>query len=386
MGMDEQTFVEGLPNGTVIGEYVIEATIGQGGFGVVYRARHRHLGMLVALKEYLPTTVAVRTGETVCPWNQSVAADYEEGLQRFIEEARRLVQFRSHPGVVTCVGLFEERGTAYLAMEYVEGLPLSELLTKREEAGSPLGEGELLRIAEQLLESLAEVHQAGVLHRDIKPSNILIRRSDDRPVIIDFGAAKEDFARHTKSSAPHTRGYAAIEQVEEDGKLGPWTDLYGLGAVLWRIVAGGQRNHDPLVPADALSRMAARFRGQEDPLPSASKLGAGRFSVELLEAIENCLELEPRDRPSDCRELLRRLSAPLDEDRVQGRRVDQDKELIEHEKGRSVAEPEVPVEVEVGQVGNKPGCWTRLVQMAVCDGLSEGCHALGPGAKWTSRA
>ena len=145
--MDEQALGDGLPNGTVVGEYQIEAVIGQGGFGVVYRARHRNLGTLVALKEYLPTTVAVRTGLTVCPRNQSVSADYEDGLRRFREEARRLVQFRSHPGVVTCLGFFEEHGTAYLVMEYEEGLPLSELLTSREAAGSPLQQGELLRLA-----------------------------------------------------------------------------------------------------------------------------------------------------------------------------------------------------------------------------------------------
>ena len=155
------------------------------------------------------------------------------------------------------------------------------------------------------------VHQAAVLHRDIKPSNILIRRSDDRPVLIDFGAAKDDFVRYTKSSAPHTQGYAAIEQMEADGKLGPWTDLYGLGAVLWRIVAGGHPSFERLVPVDALSRMAARFRRQQDPLPSARKLGAGRFSIAVLEAIDKCLELAPTDRPADCGELLRLMSVPV---------------------------------------------------------------------------
>ena len=132
-------------------------------------------------------------------------------------------------------------------------------------------------------------------------------------MLIDFGAAKEDFVRHTKSSAPHTQGYAAIEQMEADGKLGPWTDLYGLGAVLWRIVAGGHSSHEPCVPADPLSRMAARFRGQEDPLPSARKLGAGRFSGVLLEAIDKCLELEPTDRLENCGQLRGLLSVLLDE-------------------------------------------------------------------------
>ena len=310
MGTDEQAFADGLPTGTVLREYVIEAAIGQGGYGVVYRARHRYLGRVVALKEYFPTTVAIRTAGIVRPRNRSLTADYEEGLRRFTEEARRLEQFRSHPGVVTCLGFVEDRGTAYLAMEYEDGLPLSELLAKREAAASPLSEGEVLKLAEQLLESLSAVHEAGVLHRDIKPSNILVRRSDERPVLIDFGAAKTDFARHTKSYAPQTRGYAAIEQVEEGGKLGPWTDLYGLGAVLWRIVAGGHRPGPRLVPVDASSRMFAKHRGQDDPQPLARKLGAGRFSSGVLDLIDKCLQLEPEDRPASCEELLAQLSVP----------------------------------------------------------------------------
>ena len=352
MSGDQQALREGLPSGTELGEYEIEAAIGQGGFGVVYRAKHRYLGTVVALKEYLPATVAVRTGGRVRPRNQAVAADYEEGLRRFIEEARHLVQFRSHPGVVTCVGFFEERGTAYMAMEYEEGLPLSELLTKREVAGRPLDEGELLRLAGQVLESLAVVHQSAVLHRDIKPSNILIRKSDDRPVLIDFGAAKEDFVRYTKSSAPHTQGYAAIEQMEADGKLGPWTDLYGLGAVLWRIVAGGHPPYDPLVPVDALSRMAARFRGLVDPLPSARKLGAGRFSLAVLEAIDKCLELEPRDRPADCGELLPLLSVPVRKDLAESRNgnVRKDEGGGEEIRSREAKDPLPKFTVERGDL------------------------------------
>ena len=316
--MDEQALGDGLPNGTVVGEYEIEAVIGQGGFGVVYRARHRHLGTLIVLKEYLPATVAVRTQLAVRPRNPSVSAHYKDGLRRFREEAQRLVQFRGHRGVVTCLGFFEERGTAYLVMEYEEGMPLSELLTSREAAGRPLGQGELLRLAEQLLNSLATVHEAGVLHRDIKPSNILIRRADDWPVLIDFGAAKLDFERHTKSNAPHTQGYAAIEQLEAAGELGPWTDLYGLGAVLWRIVAGGTRPREPLVPVDAVSRMAASLRGQVDPLPSARTLGSGRIANSALEVIDKCLEMEPANRPSDCRELLGLFSVPIQEEQAEG--------------------------------------------------------------------
>ncbi len=350
-GKDEQAFADALPTGTVLREYVVETVIGRGGYGVVYRARDRYLGRVVALKEYFPTMLAVRTEGTVRPRNRCETSDYEDGLRRFLEEARRLEQFRSHPGVVTCLGFFKERGTAYLAMEYEDGLPLSELLMNREADANPLSEEELLRLAEQLIESLAAVHEAGVLHRDIKPSNILVRRSDERPVLIDFGAAKTDFARHTKSNAPQTLGYAAVEQVEEDGDLGPWTDLYGLGGVLWRIVAGGQRQRHRLVPVDALSRLAAKFRGQEDPQPSAWKLGSGRFSRGVLEAIDKCLELEPRDRPADCEELLALLPVPVKEDLVESRDLDTAKEDGRREQSRSGGEVKPPPEYGIEQGG-----------------------------------
>ena len=117
-------------------------------------------------------------------------------------------------------------------------------------------------------------------------------------MLIDFGAAKTEFAQHTKSYAPQTEGYAAIEQANEDGELGPWTDLYGLGAVLWRIVAGGHCPREQLVPVAAPIRLFARLRRQDDPQPSARELGAGRFSSGVLAAIDKCLELEPKDRPA----------------------------------------------------------------------------------------
>ena len=127
-------------------------------------------------------------------------------------------------------------------------------------------------------------------------------------------------------NAPQTLGYAAIEQVEEAGELGPWTDLYGLGGVLWRIVAGGHRPQQRLVPVDAPSRMWARFRGQVDPQPLARELGAGRFSNWVLAAIDRCLELEPKDRPEDCWKLLALLCGPAREDLVQSGYTDEGEE------------------------------------------------------------
>ena len=292
-----------LASGTVLnGVYTVEAELGQGGYGIVYRARHRDLGA-VAIKEYLPTQVAVREGRSVHPRSTDFRDFFEEGMERFLEEAKQLIKFRAHPSIVSCRDFFRANGTAYLVMNFEEGLPLSKLLEVREAEGRPFGEADLLAVIMPLLDGLAQVHEAGVLHRDIKPSNILIRREDEQPVLIDFGAAKREFAKHSKSLAPYTPGYAAIEQVSE-GRLGTWTDMYGIGAVMWRMVAGGNRPYEPPQPVRVERRVHAKFRGDPDPLPSARELGRERFSARVLGAIDQCLELRETDRVRGCRELL----------------------------------------------------------------------------------
>ena len=238
---------DALPQGSVLRDYTIEEVLGHGGFGIVYKARHNELDHVVAIKEYLPSELAVREGTTVRARSADCETFFADGLRRFREEARALIDFQQHPSVVDCRDFFRANGTAYLVMEYVEGLPLSELLRQREAAGRPFTESDLLGIAMPLAEGLAHIHRAGVIHRDIKPANILVRKSDQRPVLIDFGAAKQAVAEHSRSLAPYTEGFAALEQVA-DGQLGPWTDQYGFGAVLWRMVAGGNRPWDPPNP------------------------------------------------------------------------------------------------------------------------------------------
>lgn len=182
---------DSLSPGTVLRNYTIEAVIGHGGFGIVYRARHDELAFVVAIKEYLPVELAVRDGVTVRARSDSDSDGYEEGLKRFREEARALIQFHDHPSIVSCREYFRANGTAYLVMEYVDGQSLAQVLVSRESEGSPFEESDLLAVMVPLLEGLAYVHAAWILHRDIKPSNILIRRRDGRPVLIDFGAAKQ---------------------------------------------------------------------------------------------------------------------------------------------------------------------------------------------------
>ena len=316
-----------LPPGTVLHDYVIDSELGSGGFSVVYLARHRlNSDWLFAIKEYLPRELAVRdaAGASVHPVNTEVGGAFADGLRRFRDEAEQLRRFRNERYVVSCLNYFEANGTAYLVMDYDDGLPLSEFLRQREAAGQPFTEADLRAVIDPLLEGLEAVHRASVLHRDIKPGNIFVRRPDDitgrpaQPVLIDFGAAKQNYlSRHSRSQAPYTPGYAAYEQVSSEGEIGPWTDIYAVGALMWRMVAGGCPDDERLfvpdetdgagvwspTPRPAERRTYAFHRGRMDPMAPALELGAGRFSRALLAVIDRCLALYPEDRVQSCREL-----------------------------------------------------------------------------------
>ena len=312
--------------GTVLHDYVIDSELGSGGFSMVYLARHRlNSDWLFAIEEYLPHELVVRDndGASVHPVGTEARDAFEDGLRRFRDEAEQLRKFRNEPYIVSCLNYFERNGTAYLVMDYDDGLPLSEFLRRRESTGKPFTEKDLLAVVEPLLEGLTVVHRAGVLHRDIKPGNIFVRRQDDitgrpaHPVLIDFGAAKQNYlAQHSRSRAPYTPGYAAYEQVSSMGQIGPWTDIYAVGALMWRMVAGGYQRDEHLVlpndandtnglevwnptPCAAERRAYALHRGRCDPMVSAAELGADHFSPALLRAIDRCLALFPENTATD---------------------------------------------------------------------------------------
>ena len=138
---------DALPQGYVLRDYTIQEVLGHGGFGIVYKARHNELDHVVAIKEYIPSELAVREGTTIRARSAECETHFSDGLRRFREEARALIEFQQHPSIVDCREFFRANGTAYLVMEHVEGLPLSEVLRQREASGQPFTESDLLGIA-----------------------------------------------------------------------------------------------------------------------------------------------------------------------------------------------------------------------------------------------
>ena len=304
-----------LPKGFVIDKYSIEAALGTGGFGIVYKGvhKHPHLGdQYVAIKEYLPQDLAVREGTTVRAKSAQDAKTLQRYAKKFLAEARRLVRFQ-HPNIVRCLDYIEANGTAYLIMAYEDGESLSTLLRRRKTRKKPLGEDEIKQLFLPLLDGLAEAHAHDVLHRDIKPDNIFIRRADGRPLLLDFGAAKEGYSASEKSSQMvYTKGYAPLEQMVAAGRLGPWTDIYAMGAAMWRAVECGNARRLPNLP-EAYDRDYATQRGQPDPLPTAVELGRGRYSPAFLRAIDKCLAIESGDRFQTVAELRQALTGEAGE-------------------------------------------------------------------------
>jgi serine/threonine protein kinase len=273
-------FRNALAMQSMLQEYRIEQVLGAGGFGITYRARDTNLDKDVAIKEYLPGELAMRApdGQVVAQATQHEAG-YKWGLERFLGEARTLGKF-SHPNIVRVLRYFEANATAYVVMDYEKGDPLKTVL----QLDPQPPEAKVKAWLAPLLEGLAAVHAVGFLHRDIKPDNIFIR-ADGKPVLIDFGAARQAMGGETKSlTSILTPGYAPLEQYSGEGKQGPWTDLYAMGGVLYRAVV--DKN-----PPDAVSRV----RG--DSLASGLAGAKGKYSDTFLRAIEWALALDEKQRP-----------------------------------------------------------------------------------------
>lgn len=281
--------------------YRILDVLGVGGFGITYMAVDETLEERVAIKEFVPSGVAYHKGDTVQPVSISVQESYERLLRDFIAESRHIARIR-HGNVIRVRRCFKRNGTAYLVMDYEDGEDFQAYLQRL--ARRPT-EPELVRIIGPLLDGLQAVHASGLVHRDIKPSNIFIRHGDGSPVLLDFGAARQEDSSHF--TAILTSGYAPIEQYEEASRQGPWTDIYGMAAVLYRAVTGGK-------PPSALTRMAL------DRMVPASQSAAGRYSEALLLGIDSGLVMLPEHRPRSVadwrKDWLDDVTARLTHDRV----------------------------------------------------------------------
>ncbi len=275
-----------LLKGYRLGRYSIKAVLGADSFAITYLAQRAGLDQKVAIKEYLPDEIGLRIeGRTAVRAKRGEDDEFAWGLTRFVDEARTLAEFR-HPNIVSVTDIFEANGTAYMVTEYVDGESLSKLLTRE----GTLPEPALRKLLDPLLDALKAVHAEGILHRDIKPANIFIRK-DGSPMLLDFGNARHAIGSKTDSlTATLTPGFAPNEQYVTRGKQGPWTDIYAMGAVLYRAVSGE-------VPPEAPMRLSAYARENGDPMVPASKIGLGRYSIAFLESIDGALRIMEHDRP-----------------------------------------------------------------------------------------
>ncbi len=292
-----------LTPGQLVNWYRVEEVLGQGAFGITYLARDLNLDTEVALKEYFPSAWAVRLtpGSEVAPGGPGHARDFQWGLERFVSEGRILARF-DHPSIVRVMSVFEANRTAYLVMRFERGAVLHDVLAHAE----ALTEDDLKTLLEPLLEGLRVLHAAGVIHRDIKPDNIFLR-SDGAPLLLDFGAARQAMSGPTRElTAVGTAGYAPIEQYDSDeGRQGPWTDIYALGATLFHAVTGRP-------PENSLSRANAIVNSARDPLADVATRARGQFSSAFLRAIGHALAVRGDERPRDVEAFARELGITLD--------------------------------------------------------------------------
>jgi serine/threonine protein kinase len=311
---DERTIVDlkvgsALPSGYRLQEFVIEGVLGVGGFGIVYRARDTRLQRKVALKEYMPSTLAARGPDlAVTALSQWQRETFATGLRSFVNEAQLLASF-DHPSLVKVYRFWEGNGTAYMVMPLYRGITLKKWL---KDTGAPPDQEWLLALLMPLIDALEQLHNAEpcCLHRDVAPDNILLLDPSragaaasmaERPLLLDFGAARRVIGDMTHTLTVFLKpGYAPIEQYGDSiaTKQGPWTDVYALSAVLYACITGR-------APIPSVERVLS------DELMPATQAGAGRYSDGFLAAIDAGLKVRPEERPASMPDFRRRFVADV---------------------------------------------------------------------------
>jgi serine/threonine protein kinase len=280
----------------MIGGYRVVRKVAAGGFGVVYLAQDPE-GQQVAIKEYLPSSLVTRAAGELLP---QVPAEklslYRLGLKSFFEEGRSLAQI-SHPSVVSVMNFFRENETVYMVMNYLEGASLQEfIITARDlKQAKVFRESTIRSLYDEILRGLRIVHQHKMLHLDIKPANIFIT-DDNKSILIDFGAAREVLSKEGNFIRPmYTPGFAAPEMYRRDASMGPWTDIYAIGACIYACMQGYPPNEaSQRLDKDRIATALARLRGV--------------YSDNLIEVVEWCMALDPLSRPQSVFALQKELN------------------------------------------------------------------------------
>ncbi len=274
------------------GKYKIEKVLGQGGFGVTYKAQNTTLGIPVVVKEFQPSG-SVRVGTSIRPPATYQPAEFTEARARFADEARvvaRLTLSSPNSHIVRVYDVFTENDTEYYTMEFLEGKPLQSLVEK----GGVLTEQQVLQIAREIIDALDQVHSANLLHRDIKPDNIMMVQRG--AVLIDFGSARA-IAGGAKQSIIITPGYAPLEQYASEARRGPFTDIYALAGTLQFALTG----KEPVAATDRASGVKQ---------PTARELNP-KVSKNFSDVLEKAMKMKVDERPQTARDFLALLEKSL---------------------------------------------------------------------------
>lgn len=294
----QQSSHNALPVGTRLGEFEIIGLVGEGGFGIVYLAQDHSLERRVALKEYMPASLASRAANaTVSVRSERHRETFEIGRRSFVNEARLLAQF-DHPALVKVYRFWEANGTAYMAMPYYDGRTLRDALKVRD--GAP-DESWIRKVLAPVIDALELIHRENCFHRDVAPDNIMLLR-DDRPVLLDFGAARRVIGDMTQALTVILKpGYAPIEQYAEMPGMqqGPWTDIYALAAVIYFMITGK-------TPPPSVGRM------MQDNYQPLAQQAAGGYSDSFLRGVDGCLNVKAENRPQDMAQMRQALGWHLD--------------------------------------------------------------------------
>ena len=289
-----------LPTGTKLAEFEITGLIGQGGFGVVYKAWDHALEREVAIKEYMPSSLATRQAEgSVVPMSERHKETFDAGMRSFINEARLLAQF-DDPSLLKVYRFWQEHGTTYMVMPLYKGQTLKFALAHMT---APVEEAWLLQVVDRVTHALTIMHQASCYHRDIAPDNILLLEDSGLPVVLDFGAARRVISDMTQAITVILKpGYAPVEQYAEspDMTQGAWTDVYALAAVMHVAICGRP-------PPPSVARMLS---DQYVALASNESLSR-RYSHRLLATIDQALSVRPEHRPQSMAAMREALGLPL---------------------------------------------------------------------------